>query len=233
MPVQCQSGATHALVVDNHPVIHEVLRKVLAETLDITSVFAERSVERGLYRLKCVAPLQFVIIDLELPGYRGIEVLRRFLQAAGEIPIVVFTAVEETSFIRQAAAAGARGYITKSSDLGTIRNAFRTIAHGVNYMPARSAGGQSSNRNSVRNSVSLSQIAQGGLTDRQTQVLLQLMNGFTNGDIAHTLQISENTVKQHMHAIFQVLGVSSRAEAIVAATRLGLSVPSGDRAETV
>ena len=149
------------------------------------------------------------MLDLGLPDAKGIDVLKRFHAAFPRMTIAVVSATESSVLVAAALKAGAAGYIPKTSPPDLIVAALRVILAGGTYIPRQI----------------LPDVGQPPVfTARQFEVLLMIANGASNREIAFALGIADNTAKQHTHAVFQALNVTSRAQAIIAAARLGIEL---------
>lgn len=196
------------LLVDDHPMIHEVMRAVAQRALGVEEMFVEKDLAAGLARARAAKPLDLILLDLGLPECSGIDALIRFRKAFPQAPIVVISATEDAGTVRAAMAQGARGYIPKSTPTPVMEAALRLVAAGGTYVPQ----------------VALNDAGVPGLalTGRQREVLRLMAKGLHNRQIAKHLAISENTVKHHAQAVFHALGVASRTQALIAAARRGL-----------
>lgn len=204
-----------ALVIDDHPLIRQIVPAVLEKALGEVVVATEATLEAGIARAAAERP-DLVVLDLGLPGCEGIDSISRFRMEFPQMPVVVLSANLDRESIVGALDAGAVGYIPKTSKPDVMIAALKVIAAGGTYVPPealdearpvlRRRGGQLE------------------LTDRQKDVLRLMLKGYSNERIATELAIAPNTVKQHTHAIFTTMGVSTRAEALVAAARHGLSL---------
>ena len=203
-----------ALVIDDHPLVHEIMPAVLAKALGEVAVATEATLEAGLERASDGEAPDLVLLDLGLPGCAGLDAIARFRMKFPQLPVVVLSANCDAESILGALDAGAAGYIPKTSKPEVMIAALKVIAAGGTYVPPEA----------------LEEAAKGAprrrrhfdLTERQRDVLRLILKGYNNERIASELAIAPNTVKQHAHAIFTALGVSTRAEAVVAATRHGL-----------
>jgi DNA-binding NarL/FixJ family response regulator len=203
-----------ALVIDDHPLIHDIMRAVLQKAFGEVDVATEATLESGLAYAGGELP-DLVLLDLGLPGYEGLDALLRFRMHFPEMPLVVLSATLDHASIRHALGAGAVGYIPKTSTPEVMVAALKLIVAGGTYVPPEALAGPDTRR---------PRDAELDLTQRQKDVLRLILKGYNNERIALELAIAPNTVKQHAHAIFTALGVSSRAEAVIAATRHGLVV---------
>jgi DNA-binding NarL/FixJ family response regulator len=166
------------LVIDDHPLIQEIVPVVLAKALGEVVVATESTLEAGLARAAAEPP-DLVLLDLGLPGCEALDAISRFRSDFPKLPIVVLSGTSD-----------------RDSILGALDEA---PAHKTRRRVARL-----------------------DLTERQREVLRLMLRGYNNERIAFELAIAPNTVKQHAHAIFTALGVSTRAEAVIAASRHGL-----------
>ena len=209
-----------ALIIDDHPLIQEIVPTVLARALGQVSVTTEATLEGGLEKAAAIEQPDLVLLDLGLPGCQGLDALTRFRKRFPQIPVVVLSATADRRLILAALEAGVRGYITKTAKPDVMIAALRLIAAGGIYVPPEALEEPmeqplAPRRRSAREL---------DLTERQRDVLRLMLKGYNNERIAAELAIAPNTVKQHAHAIFMALGVSTRAEAVIAATRHGLAV---------
>jgi DNA-binding NarL/FixJ family response regulator len=204
-----------ALVIDDHPLIHEIMPAVLRKALGEIDVATEATLEDGLARAATEAP-DLVLLDLGLPGCEGLDAVGRFRMRFPELPFVVLSANVDRESILGALDAGAIGYITKTSTPDVMIAALKLVAAGGTYVPPEAL------EDEVIRTRPRRRTGCPDLTDRQREVLGLILKGYDNGRIASTLDIAPNTVKQHAHAIFVQLGVSTRAQAVIAAARLGL-----------
>ena len=202
------------LLVDDHPLIHETLSAVVRSLVPDARIHTENDLAGALSRARELHELELVLLDLGLPGCAGIDALLRVRKALPGARIVVISANEDAESVRGALDAGAVGYVPKTSPPRVLTEALRLILGGGTYVPPQGAGAV------PRRIASLADL---GLTARQADVLKLVAKGLANGEIARRLGISENTVKQHAHAAYRLLGVSSRTEALVLLARLGIS----------
>lgn len=199
------------LLVDDHALFREGFKLMLDRLWEPPPTVAEAgTAEAGL---AAVAERRFdlIFLDLGLPGLEGLDGLRAFRQASPTTTLVVLSAVEGAEMVRQALLYGAQGYIPKSSGANAMQEAVRQILDGRIYTPPSVAPAAGGTR------------LEDMLTSRQTEVLLEMCGGRSNREIADQLGMSENTVRVHVSAIFRLLGVRSRTEAVLVAKRKGLS----------
>jgi len=196
----------NVLIVDDHPMMLEYLSGAVARAFEGASVHIASDLEAGLVAAR-ERPFQLVLLDLGLPGHGGIDSLLQFRRQFPDVRVVVVSAVEDRTSIRGALAAGATGYIPKTSKPNLVVIALRLIAEGGIYVPPEALAGE------------LTQMPESSLTERQREVLRYLLRGRTIGQIGRDLGIATATAKHHAHAVYAAFGVSSRADLIVVAGR--------------
>ncbi|MDP9193224.1 MAG: response regulator transcription factor [Acidobacteriota bacterium] len=188
---------TRVLIVDDHPIVREGLVAALHGKGDIEVVGGFGSAEEAVAAAPHLKP-DVVILDLELPGISGLEVIAQF-----SMPVLMLTAYGTDDEIERALAAGAKGYLLKGAPLGDIERAIAAVSRGESYLDPR---------------VTAQLLSRGGrarLTNREREVLRLL--GVSNKEIAAALGISERTVKFHVTSIFNKLGAETRAQAVAIA----------------
>jgi DNA-binding NarL/FixJ family response regulator len=205
-----------ALVIDDHPLIHEIMPAMLRKALGDVTVATQSTLEAGLAHAAGSVPPDLVLLDLGLPGCEGIDALTRFRMEFPQLPVVVLSANSDRDSILGVLDSGANGFIPKTSKPEVIIAALRLVAAGGVYVPPEAIEDLA-----VRMPLRAPRESM-DLTERQRDVLRLILKGYNNERIASELAIAPNTVKQHAHAIFVQLGVSSRAEAVVAAAHMGL-----------
>jgi DNA-binding NarL/FixJ family response regulator len=205
-----------ALVIDDHPLIQEIVPVVLAKALGEVAVATASTLEGGLARATSDTP-DLVLLDLGLPGCEGLEALARFRSRFPNLTLVVLSSTCDRDSILAALNAGAVGYIPKTSKPDVMIAALKVVAAGGTYVPPEALAEPPERPAPRRRRVLALE-----LTRRQKEVMRLILKGYNNERIAAELSIAPNTVKQHAHAIFSALGVSTRAEAVIAAARHGL-----------
>lgn len=158
-----------------------------------------------------------MLLDLNMPGMNGATGIRQVAEAHPQLPVIVLSASETRQSVQEVIAAGALGFIPKSSSSTLMQSAVRLVLAGGVYLPAQmlmseepSEGAHPGHTEAVK------------LSERQHEVLRLLAAGKANKQICRELDIGEGTVKVHIAAVFRLLEVSNRTEAANAARRLGL-----------
>jgi DNA-binding NarL/FixJ family response regulator len=187
-------------------------------------VLAVGDSERGFAIADAEPDLDLVLLDLNIPGLAGIPALKAWRRRYPEVPVVVLSSADDRPTVLAAIAAGAAGFIPKSSPNEVLLNALRLVLAGGKYLPPEAlapvAGSASRGAGAAtERALSLETL---GLTDRQAQVLKLLAAGKSNKLICRELDLAERTVKAHISAVFRALGVTTRTQAAIAAAKLGL-----------
>lgn len=205
------------VLVDDHSIMRQGLRAVLEREDDLRIVGEAGSAPEAFAAVAAGRP-QVVLLDLKLasgPQTDGLEVCRRLCADHPGIGVLVLTTFAEDRLVVESVQAGARGYVVKDVDTTELVRAIRAVSRGESAFDARSASAM------VR-SLSGGMPDRERLTDRELDVLRLLARGLSNRAIGAELFISETTVKFHVGNLMRKLMVSRRAEAVYAATKLGL-----------
>jgi DNA-binding NarL/FixJ family response regulator len=197
------------LVVDDHPLIREALRNVLAE-LDAQFELLESADSAGALRIVAARPdIDLVLLDLNLPDAEGFTTLEELRRRRPATAVVVCSAQHDHRLVTRAIALGAAGYIPKSTSHEVMVSALRLVCAGGMYLPPEVLAAAQPGA------------AEPQLTARESQVLALMLEGKSNKRISRQLGMAEATVKNHVTAILKALGASNRTEAVIAAGRLG------------
>jgi DNA-binding NarL/FixJ family response regulator len=208
------------LVVDDHPLMTDAIRLALL-TLDPTiEVEVLGSLAQALSRAEGAPEPDLALLDLGLPDCSGLEALERFRSAVPQVPVVVVSGAADAASIVGALDLGAMGYIPKTSPKDVLLNAVRLVVSGGIYVPVEALKAQ--DPPGPGREPAATRPAELGLSPRQVEVLELLLKGLPNKLIARRLDISENTTKIHVSAVLRALGVATRTQALIAASRLGL-----------
>ncbi len=217
------------LVVDDHPLILEALHHVLRQLERNVEIHDARSADDGRRLVASHPDAGLLLLDLSLPGTDGFEFLGELRSAAPALPVVVLSASDRREDILRSIDLGAMGYIPKTSSNPVMLQALRLVLSGGVYLPPvalgqREATGPAPDGEPVRRASA----RELGLTARQAQVLQLILQGKPNKVICRELGLAEGTVKIHVAAILRALNVSTRTQAVIEASRLGLHLePAG------
>ena len=206
------------LGVDDHPLIQQALAAALPQLdggIDVLAALDRDGTHAALARHP---DCDLVLLDLTLPGAHGFDLLAELVRDYRRVPVVVLSATHDRATVASALAAGARGYVAKTSTPGELLDAIRTVLGGRRSV--------TSDYERARPAISDLPVAVYGLTQRQADVLRLLIEGKPNKLICRDLALSEGTVKVHVSAILKALNVRTRAEVIVELSRRGI-LPGG------
>ena len=204
------------LVVDDHPLIVDALEQSLPQIDPRLAVLGATNREQTLTALARHPDTALVLLDLALPGARGLDLLAELRLDYPLLPIVVLSATHDRATVGAALAAGARGYVSKTASSEALIDAVRTVLGGGRGITADIAPASAHASGVTPDGL--------GLTQRQSEVLQLLVQGKPNKLICRDLKLSEGTVKVHVSAILKALNVHSRSQAIVELARRGVTV---------
>jgi len=203
------------VLADDHPVVRRGIRDMLERVVDIT-VIGEAA--NGSEAIKLVNDLRpdVLLLDMELPDIKGIEVAQKLRASGQTVKILVLSAHDDPLYIRELLESGASGYLVKEEAPETIVDAVRGVAHGEQGWVSRRIAAQ------MVSWMRGDEVEDIKLTPREMDVLRLVVDGKTNQNIGVLLGISEKTVEKYLYSIFGKLEVTSRVEAAVYAVREGL-----------
>jgi DNA-binding NarL/FixJ family response regulator len=205
---------TRILIADDHPLVLGALRHALTGAIEGAEFHEARDLESLSAALEAAPDMDLVLLDLSMPGVRGFSGLIYLRAQHAGVPVIVVSANRDPAVMRACIDLGAAAYIPKSLDLETMRAAVRVVLEGGRWIPPDfdlAAGDHGS-------SLALRRLS--SLTPQQVRVLMMLSEGLLNKQIAYELSVSEATVKAHVSAILQKLGVESRTQAVIAASNI-------------
>ena len=200
------------LIVDDHPVVREGLRGMLAAEPGITLVAEAASADEAIAMARVHRP-DVVLMDLRMPDGDGVDATAGVLSVAPGTRVVVLTTYDTDADIVRAVEAGATGYLLKDTPRADLIGAIRSAVRGETVLGPTVAGRLVSR---------LRRPATDPLSTRETEVLALVARGQTNVEIGKALFISEATVKTHLLRAFGKLGVSDRTAAVTKAIELGM-----------
>ncbi len=208
-------SSTRIVIVDDHPLFRGALKQALSTSIESAEIVEAGSLDDLIALLGQGSAIDLVLLDLAMPGVQGLSGLLYLRADHPEIPVVIVSASEDAATIRRSIEFGASGYIPKSQPVEQIRLAVGQVLAGAIWLPPDIDIGQSDK-------------ASGGvvarlatLTPQQVRVLMMLGEGLLNKQIAFRLTVSEATIKAHVSAILQKLGVDSRTQAVIAINKIG------------
>jgi two-component system response regulator NreC len=205
-----------AVVVDDHAVVRSGIKLLLDREDDIEVVGEAGNAKDAIFRARALKP-DVILLDVVMPGSSGIQVLPTLLKESPDTKVLVLSMQDDPSYVREAFAAGASGYVLKEAADEEVVSAVREIANGGSYVhPALGA------RMVAAEAEARAAAEADPLSDREREVLRLLALGHTNQEIAKMLYISVRTAETHRAHIMQKLRLSTRAELVRYALSQGL-----------
>jgi DNA-binding NarL/FixJ family response regulator len=227
------------LLIDDHPLILSALKTVIQGLGDNVTVAGVGSAAEARAALKADADFDLVLLDLQLGDANGFDVLAELRSHYPALPVVVVSASDRTSDVIRSIDMGAMGFVPKRASNDTLCEALRLVMSGGIYVPPMTMGmdgpapaqrdpdttipgymkvvGAQAALSGYQTTPTLAQL---GLTPRQTDVLALLLQGKPNKLIARELNLSVETIKDHVAAVLRALGVNSRTQAVLAVSQM-------------
>lgn len=206
------------LLVDDHPVVIEGLRKLLDTAGDIEVTGSANDASTALTQARTLKP-QVILLDLRMPGATGIQTTRRLREQNYEGAIIVLTSYGDQAYVTQALEAGADGYLLKSTPSEQLIKSIRDASHGRRQLSPELLDGVLEEIGDLARQKTQREFS---LSEEDTEILLRTSQGASNRAIAQGMDLSEVAVKKRLATIYQKLGASDRASAVAVAIRRGL-----------
>jgi DNA-binding NarL/FixJ family response regulator len=203
------------LIADDHPLFRGALREAVSGLFSSAEIGEAGTFEEVTERLEHGSDVDLVLLDLNMPGVRGFSGLMYLRAQYPGLPVVVVSANDDPAVIRRCMEFGASGFIPKTLGVDAMRQAIARVLQGELWTPPDVDLARPSDAETAALIARLS-----SLTPQQVRVLMMLSGGLLNKQIAYELGVSEATVKAHVSAILQKLGVESRTQAVIAAGRI-------------
>jgi DNA-binding NarL/FixJ family response regulator len=205
------------VIADDHPLFRGALREAVSGLFQHVEIGEAGSFEDVAKLLDRGGEVDLILLDLNMPGVRGFSGLMYLRAQYPSVPIVVVSANDDPAVIRRCMDLGTSGFIPKTLGIEEMRAAMKRVLEGGVWTPPDvdlSAGADTETANLMARLASL--------TPQQVRVLMMLSEGLLNKQIAYELSVSEATVKAHVSAILQKLGVESRTQAVITAAKIEL-----------
>jgi DNA-binding NarL/FixJ family response regulator len=215
--------STRIVIADDHPLVRGALRQAVAGAVPDCGIVECGDLDELTKELDQNSDADLVLLDLAMPGVRGFSGLMYLRAQHPGVPVIVVSGNEDRSVMRRCIDFGASGFIPKTTEMELMRTAIRDVLAGATWTPPDvdlSAPADKDTADIVRRLSSL--------TPQQVRVLMMLSEGLLNKQIAYELSVSEATVKAHVSAILQKLGVESRTQAVIAASKIEAGQWSGE-----
>lgn len=207
-------------MVDDHRIVREGLRAMLDAVPEIEIVGEAEDLSGALEAIGKGRP-DVVLLDVRLQRASGLDACRTITQEHPDVKVVFLTVYEDEQYVFEALRAGARGYMLKKVSPEDILHILQAVQDGEVVIDPALGGKIALRSAAVRNGNDWPG-AQRGLTPRESEVLVQIVEGLDNKAIGQALHITEDTVKSHMKSILRKLGARDRGQAISIAFKEGL-----------
>lgn len=236
MQKQSEGSSSHAkirvMIADDHPIVRDGLKKLLnlEDDIEVVAVASD-----GREVLDQVAQFQpdIILLDLRMPNLDGITTLQTLQQRDCPSKVIILTASEDKNEFVQAMKHGARGIVLKQTASELIVKSIRKVHAGEIWLDSQTTAAV---MRQFASPASESYPVQGGrvrerspLSAREREIVALVAQGYKNKEMAEKMFISEQTVKNHLHNIFDKLGVSDRLELALYAIHKGLHLPDSER----
>ncbi len=198
---------THILLADDHPMIRTALEVLLRDT-EYESVGTAATGEATLGEVDRLQP-DILLLDLQMPGGSGMDVLRRIRAGKKSLSVILLTAAIDDSALLEAKSLKVQGIVLKNSDPAYLLDCLDSVRHGRTWIDPELAQRARQLAKAVKHRASLA--------PRERQLISFVRKGLRNREIAEQLGVTEGTVKVYLHAVFEKLGVSSRTELAIRA----------------
>lgn len=217
-------GETTIIIADDHPLFRGALCQALALAMPGARIREAADLDDLTRALREDDTADLILLDLAMPGAQGFSGLIYLRAQYPAIPVAIVSASEDAANVRRAMSFGAVGFIPKSADSARIADAVTAILAGQTWIDPDLP--ETDHDDAV--DAIIRRLA--SLTPQQVRVLMMLSEGLLNKQIAYELNVSEATVKAHVSAILQKLGVDSRTQAVITAAKVGAAPDSASAA---
>jgi DNA-binding NarL/FixJ family response regulator len=205
------------IIADDHPLFRGALKQAVSGIFQNLAVIEAGTLEETHAALSGDIEADLVLLDLKMPGVSGFSGLTFLRSQHPSVPLIVVSGIDDPATIRTCMEFGASGYIPKTTPIEAMNQAIRAVLAGGIWTPPDIPLGEGADKET---SDLIRRLA--SLTPQQMRVLTMLSEGLLNKQIAYELSVSEATVKAHVSAILMKLGVESRTQAVIAASRIDI-----------
>ena len=210
-----ESTQYRLVIADDHPLFRGALREAVSGFYPHVDIAEAGTFEEVSVILDRGGEVDLILLDLTMPGVRGFSGLMYLRAQYPSVPVMIVSGNDEPAVIRRCMDFGASGFIPKTLGVEAMREAISSVLKGGVWTPPDVDLTAASD---VETTALLARLST--LTPQQVRVLMMLSEGLLNKQIAYELSVSEATVKAHVSAILQKLGVESRTQAVIAAAKI-------------
>jgi DNA-binding NarL/FixJ family response regulator len=212
-------------IADDHPLFRGALKGAVSNAVDGAQFVETGAFDQLRGVLQSRPDIDLVILDLNIPGVQGLSGLMTLRSEQPALPVIIVSGNDDPAIIRRCLEFGAAGFMPKTLEPSRFGEAVLAVLAGDVWAPPDvdlSGAADSEGADAVKRLMTL--------TPQQVRVLLMVSEGLLNKQIAYELSVSEATVKAHVSAILQKLGVDSRTQAVILASKIGASGWAAERA---
>ncbi|PPI81524.1 DNA-binding response regulator [Marinobacter flavimaris] len=200
-----RASKVRILVSDDHELIRDGISILLKKLLDNPTVLEAETGDEAISIAEDHRDLDLAVIDLSLPGVNGLPMVSKLCQLLPETPILILSASADRNLVLKTIESGASGFVYKSLGTTVLEDALQMVLAGGVFIPPL---------------VEDEDTELTGITPRQRQILELLAQGKSNKEMANTLHISANTIKNHLAKLYDQFSVSNRTQAVMKAQEL-------------
>ncbi|WP_255949041.1 response regulator [Streptomyces odontomachi] len=215
------------LIADDQMMVREGFSVLLNAMPDIEVVGEAVNGREAVARVRELAP-DVVLMDIRMPELNGIEATREIVAADADAKVLVLTTFDLDEYVYEALRAGASGFLLKDASARQLADGVRVVASGEALLAPSVTRRLINEFSKLAQEPRMPALGQGGygeLTDRETEVLVLIAQGLSNGEIAQHLVVAESTIKTHVSRILVKLGLRDRTQAAVFAYEARLVIP--------
>ena len=214
------------LLIDDHHIFRDGLKLLLQQQESSWAIHAAANAAQARQAINSSIDFDLILLDYNLPDGNGLDLLREIKSIVPATPVALLSAHEDPQLIQATLAAGASGFITKSSSSEVMLSALQLIFSGGVYVPpailAQNFSSQPTSQTENLSQPVEKESSEYHLTERQLEVLQEMVKGLANKEIARELNMSPSTVKAHIAAILREFDVNNRTQAVTLAQEKGL-----------
>jgi len=213
------------LIADDQTLFREGIKDLLENEKAIEVVGEAADGQEAIRQAKKLRP-DVILMDIKLPHLDGVAATRIIRKDCPDTNVLILSSYEDEAHVMEAIQAGANGYLSKMLPASELVNALKAFANGDVMIPQQVMGKLIAGLRQMSLGEPSSPVA---LTKTEIRVLVLLGSGLSNKEIASRMDCSVKTIKNHLNAVFQKLGVSNRTEAVVKGIEMGLISPEEPR----
>lgn len=207
------------LLVDDHPVYLEGFTHVLHTLFDNITLLLAENAHDALRLATDHLDIDYIFVDYQLPDQNGLALLKQLNDMLISAPVILVSGADNIDVLHEAMTLGASGFIHKGSNRNIYQTCLATIEQGNTFLTPEHRAKLTHHQNNI---VKHSECIQRQLSIRRKEVLVLIAEGYSNAEIAHSLHISESTVKSHVSALLDTFDADNRSHCVAEAQRLRL-----------